>query len=64
MRSEFKSPEWQIQYKNKEVLSYLCAGVLCVAVQISKHVGERVNIRIDFGVIGQRLFRTTVLNVE
>lgn len=64
MRSEFNSPEWQIQSKNKEILSYLRAGVLCVAVQISKHVGERVNICINFGVIGHQLFRATVLNIE
>lgn len=46
------------------VFSYLCAGVLWVAVQVGEHTGERVNIRIDFGVIARRLLRTTVLTIE
>lgn len=32
-----------------------------MAVQISQHAGEGVDISIDFGVIAHRLFRTMVL---
>lgn len=46
------------------VLSYLCAGVLRVAVQIGEHTGEGVDIGVDFGVIARRLFRTAMLQTE
>ena len=49
---------------NKVLLSYLCAGVLWVAVQISEHTGEGVNVSIDFGVIAHWLLRTAVLKTE
>lgn len=47
-----------------QLTAYLCAGVLWVAVQVSQHTGEGVDISIDFGVIVCRLFRTTVLTAE
>ena len=35
-----------------------------MAVQISEHTGERVNISINFGVIVRWLLRTSVLKTE
>lgn len=34
-----------------------------MAVQVSEHAGEGVDVRIDFGVIAHRLLSSTVLNV-
>lgn len=32
-----------------------------MAVQVGQHTGEGVDVRVDFGVIAGRLFRTPVL---
>lgn len=43
---------------------HLGAGVLRVAIQISEHAGERVDVGINFGVIAGWFFRTAVLQTR
>lgn len=45
-------------------LHYLRARVLRVAVQVSEHAGEGVDVGVDFGVIAHRLLSSAVLNVD
>lgn len=44
------------------MFQYLVAGVLWVAVQISQHTGEGVDVGINLGVVVGGFFRATVLN--
>lgn len=43
---------------------HLGAGVRCVAIQISEHTGERVDVGINFGVIACWFFRAAVLRAR
>lgn len=53
-----------MKFGGKPENPHLGAGVLCVAIQISEHTGERVDVGINFGVMACWFFRTTVLQTR